>query len=163
MTTKDVCLLHAIKNDISTNWVEVLKDHMAEAALSNSHYLPYAVLINKLLILQCVNISGEQKCSCNCTNVINRNTIASFGLVKIVRDWCFKGEEGLVYSSGSNCVMNEDKKNFVPETNFERYMVDQFRCLNERVDQWERRYDATQQQREESSSDEESMETSYSE
>ncbi|KOM55292.1 hypothetical protein LR48_Vigan10g118400 [Vigna angularis] len=85
MTTEDICLLHAIKNDIPANWVEILKDHMAEVALSNSPYLPYVVLISKLLILQGVDINGEQKCSCDCTNVINRNTIASFGLAKTMR------------------------------------------------------------------------------
>ncbi|KOM52233.1 hypothetical protein LR48_Vigan09g089200 [Vigna angularis] len=127
MTTKDICLLHAIKNDIPTNWVDILKDHTAEATLNNSHYLPYVVLISKLLVLKGVDISGEQKCSYNCTNVINRNTIASFGLVKTVRGWCFKGEEEFVYSSGSTCAVNDDRRNFVPETNFERYVVDQFR------------------------------------
>ncbi|KOM48065.1 hypothetical protein LR48_Vigan07g176900 [Vigna angularis] len=58
MTTEDVCLLHAIKNDIPTNRVEVLKDHMAEAALSNSHYLSYVVLISKLLIYK---LNNEEK------------------------------------------------------------------------------------------------------
>ncbi|KOM48407.1 hypothetical protein LR48_Vigan07g211100 [Vigna angularis] len=131
MTTEDVYLLHAIKNDIPTNWVEVHKDHMAEASLSNSHYLPYVVLISKLLILQGVNINGEQKCSCNCTNVINQNTIASLGLVKTVKGWCFKGEEDLSYSSGSTPAANAERTNFFPETNFERFVAEQFRTLND--------------------------------
>lgn len=85
MTTEDVYLLYAIKNDVLTNWMKVLKDHMTEATLSQSHYLPYAVLVSRILIIQGVDISGERKCSCNWTNVINRNIIASLRLVKTMR------------------------------------------------------------------------------
>ncbi|KOM28761.1 hypothetical protein LR48_Vigan583s001200 [Vigna angularis] len=114
MTTEDVYLLHAIKNHVPTNWVEVLKDNMTEAALSQSHYLPYAVLVIRILILQGVNVDGEQKCSCNCTNVVNRNTVASLGT------------------------------NFLPETIFERFVADQFKNLNERVTNLERKLDNAQ-------------------
>ncbi|KOM49570.1 hypothetical protein LR48_Vigan08g039700 [Vigna angularis] len=131
MTTEDICLLHAIKNDIPTNWVEVLKDHMADAALSNSHYLSYVVLISKLLILQ------------------------EAGALKKKKSYCIV--------SGSTYAMNDDRRSFVPETNFERYVVDQFRCLNEKVDQWERKYDEAQQRREDNTSDEDTMKTSNSE
>lgn len=87
MTTKDIYLLHAIKNDIPTNWAEVLKDHMAKAARRNSHYLPYAILISSILMLQRVDTRGERKYSCNCTNVLNRNTLVS-NVLKEKKIWC---------------------------------------------------------------------------
>lgn len=80
-----------------------------------------------------MKVDGEQKWSCNCTNVINGNTLASLGLVKTVKEWCFKGEEDLVYSSGSTLATTEDHTNFFPETNFERFVADRFRNLNERT------------------------------
>ncbi|KOM55793.1 hypothetical protein LR48_Vigan10g168500 [Vigna angularis] len=163
MTTKDVYLLYAIKNYVPTNWMEVLKDHMTNVALRQSHYLPYVVFVSRILVLQGVDSSGEQKCSCNCTNMINRNTIASLGLVKIIKGWCFKGEEDSVNSSGSTPIVNEERTNFFPETNFERFAVDQFRILIEKVNQLERKFDDAQPKRESSSSHEDSMKTSESE
>ncbi|XP_022640516.1 structural maintenance of chromosomes protein 1-like [Vigna radiata var. radiata] len=41
------------------------------------------VLVSRILIIQGVDISGERKCSCNWTNVINRNIIASLRLESI--------------------------------------------------------------------------------
>ncbi|KOM52109.1 hypothetical protein LR48_Vigan09g076800 [Vigna angularis] len=82
MKTKDVFLLYAIKNDVPTNWVEVIKDHMIDAGTKHARHLPYDVFISKILTLQGVDVSGEKKCSCNCSNVINRNTLNSIGLVK---------------------------------------------------------------------------------
>ncbi|KOM48205.1 hypothetical protein LR48_Vigan07g190900 [Vigna angularis] len=163
MTTEDVYLLHGIKNDVPTNWVEVLKDHMTEVALSKSHYLPYAVLVNRILILQGVNVDGEHKCSCNCINVVNQNIVASCGLVKTMRRWCFKGEEDLVHSSGSSPAVNEDRTNFLPKTNFERFVVNQFRNLIERVTNLERKLDNAQHKRENVSFDKDSKNSSDSE
>ncbi|KOM57652.1 hypothetical protein LR48_Vigan11g068500 [Vigna angularis] len=92
-----------------------------------------------------------------------RNTIASLRLTKTMRCWCFKGEEDLVYSSGSTSAANEDCTNFFPEINFESVAADQFRILIEKVNQLEIKFDDALQQRESNSSDENSMETSKSE
>lgn len=68
----------------------------------------------------------------------------------------------MVYSSGSTTAMNEDRTNFFPETNFDRFVVDQFRHLNKRVTQLERKINNAQQQRENSSFVEYSMDSSES-
>ncbi|WVY90932.1 hypothetical protein V8G54_036446 [Vigna mungo] len=136
MSTEDVYLLHAIKNNIPTNWVEMIKNHMKNVVFIRSHYLPYAVFISKILVIQGVNVNGEQRCSCNGTNVINRNTIASLGLVKTVKGWCFKGEEDLTYSSGSTPATNEERTNFFLETNFQRFAVEQFKILNDKFNHY---------------------------
>ncbi|KOM37427.1 hypothetical protein LR48_Vigan03g080900 [Vigna angularis] len=120
-------------NDVSTNWVEVIKGHMISAGLNQAKYLPYVVFISKILTLQGVDVNGEKKCSCNCSNVINRNTLTSIGLVKSMKGWCFKDEEDTVQSSGSTPALNEDRTNFFPETNFEQFVVEQFGYTNERI------------------------------
>ncbi|KOM47764.1 hypothetical protein LR48_Vigan07g146800 [Vigna angularis] len=134
MTTKDVFLLYAIKNDVPTNWVEVIKDYMTDAGNKHARHLPYAVFISKILTLQGVDVSGEKKCFCNCSNVINRNTLNSIGLVKTTKGWCFKDEENIVQSFGSTHALNEDHTNFVSETNFERFVVEKLRRLEQKID-----------------------------
>ncbi|KOM55258.1 hypothetical protein LR48_Vigan10g115000 [Vigna angularis] len=134
MTTEDVFLLYAIKNDVPTNWVEVIKDHMIDAGTKHARHLPYVVCINKILTLQGVDVSGQKKCSCNFSNVINRNTLTSIGLVKTTKGLCFKDEENMVQSSGSTPALNEDRTNFIPETNFERFVVEKLRRLEQKID-----------------------------
>ncbi|KOM31376.1 hypothetical protein LR48_Vigan01g093100 [Vigna angularis] len=163
MSTEDVYLLHAIKSNIPTNWVEVIKNHMMNVVFKKSHYLPYAVFISKVLEIQGVNVNGEQRCSCSGINVINRNTIASLGLVKTVKGWCFKSEENLSYSSGSNLATKAECTYFTPETNFERFAAEQFRILNEKFNNFERRFNEAQQRKEDNNSDEDTMKTSDSE
>ncbi|KOM41100.1 hypothetical protein LR48_Vigan04g129800 [Vigna angularis] len=85
ITTGDVFLLYAIKNGVPTNLVEVIKDHMIDAGTKHAVHLPYVVFINKILTLQGVDVSGEKKFSCNCSNGINRNTLTSIGLVKTTK------------------------------------------------------------------------------
>ncbi|KOM37322.1 hypothetical protein LR48_Vigan03g070300 [Vigna angularis] len=96
MTTEDVFLLYASKNDVPTNWVELIKDHMIDAGTKHARHLPYVVFISKILTFQGVDVSGEKKCSCNYSNMINRNTLTSIGLVKTTKGWCFKDEENMV-------------------------------------------------------------------
>ncbi|KOM41119.1 hypothetical protein LR48_Vigan04g131700 [Vigna angularis] len=50
-------------------------------------------------------------------------SLTSIGLVKTTKRWCFKDEENMVQSSGSTPALNEDRTNFVPETNFERFVL----------------------------------------
>ncbi|KOM26376.1 hypothetical protein LR48_Vigan257s001700 [Vigna angularis] len=133
MTTEDVFLLYAIKNDVPTNLVEVIKDHSYDAGNKHARHLPYVVFISKILTLQGMDVSGEKKCSCNCSNVINRNTLTSIGLVKTTKGWFFKDEEKMVQSSGSTPALNEDHTNFVPETNFERFVVEKLRRLEQKI------------------------------
>ncbi|KOM55221.1 hypothetical protein LR48_Vigan10g111300 [Vigna angularis] len=168
MTTKDVFLLYAIKNDVPTNWMAVIKDHMIDVGLNQAQYLPYVVFISKFLTLQGVDVNGEKKCSCNCSNVINRNTLTSIGLVKTMMGWCFKDEEDMVQSSGSIATLNEDRTNFFPKTNFERFVVEQFRYTNERITRLEGKIDNQQrihsssEGSDEEYSEEDSMEISES-
>lgn len=65
MTTEDIYLLHAIKHNTPTNWLQVVKDRMEYAALKRSLYLPYGGLISKMLVLLGVNLKGEPKCMWN--------------------------------------------------------------------------------------------------
>ncbi|KOM48240.1 hypothetical protein LR48_Vigan07g194400 [Vigna angularis] len=102
MTTEAVFLLYAIKNDVPTNWVEVIKDHMIDAGTKHARHLPYVVFISKILTLQGVDTT---------------------------KGWCFKDDENMVHSSGSTPTLNEDRTNFVPETNFERFVVEKLKRL----------------------------------
>ncbi|KOM27165.1 hypothetical protein LR48_Vigan404s001600 [Vigna angularis] len=161
MTTEDVFLLYAIKNHVTTNWVEVIKDHMIDAGTKHAQHLPYVVFISKILTLQGVDVSVEKKCSCNCSNVINRNTLTSIGLVKTTKGWCFKDEENMVQRFGSKPALNEDRTNFVPETNFERFVVEKLRRLEQKIDalhEKKNKNDYPTEDSSEESSEEDSME-----
>ncbi|KOM31354.1 hypothetical protein LR48_Vigan01g090900 [Vigna angularis] len=142
---------------------------MIEAGLSQGHYLPYVVFINRILTLQGVNVESEEICSCNCTNKINRNTLSSIGLVKTEKGWRIKDEVDLVHSSASTPAQNEERTNYFLEINFERFVAEQFKHLNEIVTGIEGKIDNLQQQRvnnssegSEESSDEDSMDMSNS-
>ncbi|KOM37506.1 hypothetical protein LR48_Vigan03g088800 [Vigna angularis] len=50
-----------------------------------------------------------------------------------MKGWCFNDEEDLVQSSGSTPTFNEDHTNFIPETNFERFVVEQFKNISKRL------------------------------
>ncbi|KOM54835.1 hypothetical protein LR48_Vigan10g072700 [Vigna angularis] len=148
-------------NDVPTNWVEVIKDHMIDAGTKHARHLPYVVFISKIVTLQGVDVSGEKKCSCNCSNVINRNTLTSIGLLKTTKGWCFKDEENMVQSSGSTLALNEDRTNFVPETNFERFVVEKLKRLEQKIDalhEKKNKNDYPTEDSSEESSEEDSME-----
>ncbi|KOM37521.1 hypothetical protein LR48_Vigan03g090300 [Vigna angularis] len=104
MSTEDVFMLNAIKTRIPTNWVAVLKDLMIAAGHKYAHKLPYGVFINQVLILQGVDVSHEVRLVCN------------------------KDE----LSVGSTPTPSPDHTAFIPQTNFEKYVVDQFRKNSER-------------------------------
>ncbi|KOM25612.1 hypothetical protein LR48_Vigan125s000200 [Vigna angularis] len=119
-----------------------------------------ADLSRKILTLQGVDVSGEKKCSCNCSNVINQNTLTSIGQVKTTKGWCFKDEENMVQSSGSTLAFNEDRTNVFPETNFERFVVEKLRRLEQKIDplhQKKNKNDSPFEDSSEESSEEDSM------
>ncbi|KOM55436.1 hypothetical protein LR48_Vigan10g132800 [Vigna angularis] len=121
--------------------LKVLKDHMIEGGINQARTLPYGVLISKILVLQGVDVNGEKKLLCDKSNEINRITLTSIGLVKNMNGWCFKDEENMAASSGSSPVLNEDQTSFIPGTNFERLVVEQFRKTSERILKLEKKVD----------------------
>ncbi|WVY90938.1 hypothetical protein V8G54_036452 [Vigna mungo] len=141
MTTKHVFLFYAIKNDIPSNWVQVIKDHMIEGEFNQARTLPYGVLISKILTLQGVDVTGERKVSSDISNAINKMTLTSIGLVKTMNGWCFKDKENMVASSGSSPALNEDRTSFIPRTNFESFVVEQFKKGAERDMMLEKKVD----------------------
>ncbi|KOM47504.1 hypothetical protein LR48_Vigan07g120800 [Vigna angularis] len=134
---EDVYLLYALQTD----WSLVISDYTLKFAKKKEYHLPYVVFISKILVLQGVDISNEHKCFWDSTNVFDRNSIMSLGLVKTMKGWCFIGEEDHVYSSGSTLAANEERTNFFPETNFETFAIDQFRTLNDKFNHLQRAFD----------------------
>ncbi|KOM25194.1 hypothetical protein LR48_Vigan53s000900 [Vigna angularis] len=119
------------------------------------------VFLFKILTLQGVDVSGEKKCSYNCSNVINRNTLTCIGLVKAIKGWCFKDEENMVQSSRSTPALNEDRTNFVPETNFEIFVIEKLKRLKQKIDalhEKKNKNDSPTEDSSEESSEEDSME-----
>ncbi|KOM26557.1 hypothetical protein LR48_Vigan293s000800 [Vigna angularis] len=114
---------------------------------------PPRVFYNNLKI-----VNGDIQSRVKGVNIyIDNNLLQQVARLKV------EGEEDLVYSSGSTPVVNEDHTNFFPETNFERFVVDQFRNLNERVTKLERKIENARQQRRDEPSDKDSMDSSESE
>ncbi|KOM55906.1 hypothetical protein LR48_Vigan10g179800 [Vigna angularis] len=102
MSTEDVFLLNAIKTRIPTNWVAVL-------------------------ILQGVDVSQEVRLVCNKSQKIGILSLFSIGLERTVNGWFFRDE----LTVGSTPTPAIDHTAFIPQTDFEKYVVDQFRKKSE--------------------------------
>ncbi|KOM57610.1 hypothetical protein LR48_Vigan11g064300 [Vigna angularis] len=88
MSIEDVFLLNAITTRISTNWVEVLKHHMIAAGDDYARKLPYEVFISKVLELQGVDVSEEERrIVCKRSEEIGILSLSSIGLKKTVNVW----------------------------------------------------------------------------
>ncbi|WVZ15208.1 hypothetical protein V8G54_012774 [Vigna mungo] len=118
---------------------------MIEGGFNQARTLPYGVLISKILTLQGVDVTRERKVSCDILNAINKMTLASIGLVNTMNRWCFKDEENMVACSGSLPALNEDRTSFIPGTNFERFVVEQFKKGVERDMMLEKKVDVLYQ------------------
>ncbi|KOM25611.1 hypothetical protein LR48_Vigan125s000100 [Vigna angularis] len=133
MSTEDVFLLNAIKTRIPTNWVAVLKDRMIAVGHKYAHKLPYGVFISQVLILQGVDVSQEDKLVCSKSQEIGILSLFSIGLERTVNGWFFRDE----LTFGSTPTPTADHTTFSPQTDFEKYVVDQFRKKYERDDRVE--------------------------
>ncbi|KOM47994.1 hypothetical protein LR48_Vigan07g169800 [Vigna angularis] len=128
MSTEDVFMLNAIKTRIPTNLVAVLKDRMIVASHKYAHKLPYGVCINQVLIFQGVDVSQEVRLVCNKSQKIGILSMLSIGLERTVNGWFFKDE----LTVGSTPTPSSDHTAFIPQNDFEKYVVDQFRKKSER-------------------------------
>ncbi|KOM57893.1 hypothetical protein LR48_Vigan11g092600 [Vigna angularis] len=182
MIIEDVFMLYAIKNDVPTNWVEVIKDHMIDAGTKHARHLSYAVFISKILTLQGVDGSrnsfgGKERKPLGLGSRERKRKRASIaldgdpgdknqfntsiGLVKNTKGWCFKDEENMVQSSGSTPALNEDRTNFIPETNFKRFVVEKLKRLEQKTNalsEKKNKNDSPTEDSSEESSEEDSME-----
>ncbi|KOM26144.1 hypothetical protein LR48_Vigan233s001100 [Vigna angularis] len=105
MSTEDVFLLNAIKTRIPTNWVAVLKHHMIAAGDDYAHKFPYGVFINKVLELQGVYVSEEERrIVCKRSEEIGIPSLSSIGLKKTVNGWFFINEQTV----GSPPTLDQD-------------------------------------------------------
>ncbi|KOM37246.1 hypothetical protein LR48_Vigan03g062700 [Vigna angularis] len=128
MSTKDVILLNAIKTRIPTNWVAVLKGRMIAAGHKYAHKLPYGVFISQVLILQGVDVSQEVRLVCNKSQEIGILSLFSIGLERTVNGWFFRDEPTV----GSTPTPTAYHTAFIPQTDFEKYVIDPYRKKSER-------------------------------
>ncbi|KOM47755.1 hypothetical protein LR48_Vigan07g145900 [Vigna angularis] len=104
------------------------EDHMIAAGDKYAHKLPYGVFINQVLILQGVDVSQEDRLVCNKSQEIGILSMFSIGLERTVNGWFFRDE----LTIGSTPTPTVDHNAFIPQTDFEKYVVDQFRKKSER-------------------------------
>ncbi|KOM24917.1 hypothetical protein LR48_Vigan17s001300 [Vigna angularis] len=128
MSIEDVFLLNAIKTRIPTNWVAVLKDHRIVVGDKYAHNFPYGVFISQVLILQGVDVSQEVRLVCNKSQEIGILSFFSIGLERTMNGWFFRDE----LTVGSTPSPATDHTALIPQTNFEKYVVDQFRKKSKR-------------------------------
>ncbi|KOM43467.1 hypothetical protein LR48_Vigan05g107100 [Vigna angularis] len=108
MSTEDVFLLNAIKTRIPTNWVAIVKHHMIAAGDDYAHKFPYGVFISKVLELQGVDASEEERrIVCKRLEEIGKPILSSIGLKKTVNG-CFFNDEQIV---GSPPTLDQDHTN----------------------------------------------------
>ncbi|WVY95847.1 hypothetical protein V8G54_027998, partial [Vigna mungo] len=82
------------------------------------------VFINKILVLQGVDVFKEDKILCDKSNEIGIAILTCIGLKKTVNGWLFRDEEIVVISSRSPPTLNEDHIDFIPEIVFEKFVVE---------------------------------------
>ncbi|KOM47465.1 hypothetical protein LR48_Vigan07g116900 [Vigna angularis] len=104
MSTEDVFLLNAIKTRIPTNWVAVLKHHMIAVGDDYARKFPYGVFISKVLEVQGVDVSEEERIVCKRSEEIGIQSLSSIGLKKTVNGWFFFDEETV----GSPPTLDQD-------------------------------------------------------
>ncbi|WVY95346.1 hypothetical protein V8G54_034434 [Vigna mungo] len=104
MSTEDLFLSNAIKTRIPTNWVAVLKDHMIAARDHYAQKLPYGVFINKVMELQGVDVSEEERIVCKTSEEIGITSLSSIGLKRTENGLFFTDEQTI----GSPPTRGED-------------------------------------------------------
>ncbi|KOM57537.1 hypothetical protein LR48_Vigan11g057000 [Vigna angularis] len=104
MSTEDVFLLNAIKTRIPSNWVVVLKHHMIAVGDDYACKLPYGVFISKVLELQGVDVSEEERIVCKRSEEIGIPSLSSIGLKKTMNGWFFIDEQAV----GSPPTLEQD-------------------------------------------------------
>ncbi|KOM55921.1 hypothetical protein LR48_Vigan10g181300 [Vigna angularis] len=93
MSTEDVFMLNVIKTRIPTNWVAVLKHHMIARGDDCARKLPYEVFISKVLELQGVDVSEEERIVCKRSEEIGIPSLSSIGLKKTMNGCFFIDEK----------------------------------------------------------------------
>ncbi|KOM26329.1 hypothetical protein LR48_Vigan252s004100 [Vigna angularis] len=101
---------------------------MIDAGDNYSHKLPYGVFIGKVLVLQGVDVSEEDRLLFNKSQEIGMPSLFSIGLERTVNGWFFTDEQIV----GSRDRGDLDHIAFIPQTDFEKYVVDQFRKTSEK-------------------------------
>ncbi|KAG2396799.1 uncharacterized protein HKW66_Vig0230740 [Vigna angularis] len=116
LSTADLFLVHAIKTWIPTNWVAIMSEHMIEIESSHGHILPYGVFISRVLKHHQVDLTGEKTIWCTKSNEIGKATLRHNGLKKTKDGWVFKD-------------VDETPSTFTPQTEFERFKLDEDNAL----------------------------------
>ncbi|KOM24879.1 hypothetical protein LR48_Vigan10s000800 [Vigna angularis] len=101
---------------------------MIAAGHKYAHKLPYEVFISQVLILQGVDVSPEVRLVCNKSQEIGIPSLFSIRLERTVNGWFLRDE----LTVGSTPTPTPDHTAFIPQTDFEKYVVDQFRKKSER-------------------------------
>ncbi|WVZ14503.1 hypothetical protein V8G54_012069 [Vigna mungo] len=136
MTTKDVFLLNAIKTIIPTNWVMVLKDHMIDVRVNHAHNLPYGVFIElskwagSKFFGSLINESGWVG-SLSDQPMIGRAGLPVLTALGIHQQG--SDEQTVVTSLASPPISDEDHFAFIPQTDFEKYVAEQYRKTSKRI------------------------------
>ncbi|KOM43459.1 hypothetical protein LR48_Vigan05g106300 [Vigna angularis] len=87
-----------------------------------AHKLPYGVFISKVLVLRGVDVSEEDRLSFYKSQEIGIPSLFFIGLERTMNGWFFIDEQ----------TVGSPPTAFIPQTDFEKYVVHQFRKTSER-------------------------------
>ncbi|WVZ10216.1 hypothetical protein V8G54_014746 [Vigna mungo] len=124
LTTEVICLLHALKEDISIDWVTIISDNMTKITRLDVSSLPYGVFIAKVLEYYRVHFTNEINQYYNKKNTVDKFVLHHMGLRRRENGWAFKdenqneGEEVDPLNESASTVVAP----FSPNNEFERYM-----------------------------------------
>ncbi|WVY89456.1 hypothetical protein V8G54_034970 [Vigna mungo] len=124
-TTEDLCLLHALKENIQTDRAVAISKNMLKTTRLESASLSYSVFISKVLLhfgVECMNESCE---SYGKNNLIEKIALYHMGLQHGQDGWLFKDE----YAAEEEEVVGSSSTPFRPRFEFEKHMVRQMHSL----------------------------------
>ncbi|WVZ01077.1 hypothetical protein V8G54_027146 [Vigna mungo] len=133
LTSKDVYRLNAIMFRIPTNLVAVFKWHVIDVGVNDWCKLPYGVFISKILSLNGVNLTGENKITCNKANQIGKATLTCIGLKRIALRWIFSDEKDLTKGQDELPDSNSEQKLSSPMSEFERFVANRSEKVSKRA------------------------------
>ncbi|XP_014523585.1 serine/threonine-protein kinase-like protein At3g51990 [Vigna radiata var. radiata] len=107
---------------------------MEYAALRRSLSLPYGCPVSKILVLLGVDVNNEHKCIWSSSNVFDRDSFMSLGLVKTINGWRFMGENFSEEITGKTSELTIKGTRLFPESNFEKYVAEHIRILYDKIE-----------------------------
>ncbi|WVY91359.1 hypothetical protein V8G54_036873 [Vigna mungo] len=149
LTTEDICLIHALKESIQTDWAKAIFDNRIKVTRPDIASLPYVVFISQVLVHCKVEFTDEATQYYNKKNMAHKSTLHHMGLRRSETGWVFIDEHQ--HNMGEevdplNASSSTTASSFRPKNEFERNIVRQIHTLISHHNIYQSRFDKLDQE-----------------